>query len=714
MKKSVFLLGFLGAVCFLISIYLFRGGRWPFFPTYQTGAAGQITDAMQKVEAVAITVKESGLVGVTLEALGGLVDAEQLSADFLQLTYLGEERPFFVDDKTLYFYGVANSNKLIAPARYLLQARAGRAMAMAKTELDVVGAEKTIGRFRWHYEQDARFVPFVDEGDPWLGESIWASKEVIIPFEGVRPIAQDGQLVARLWSNNEDKVDPDHHLQLFFNDQLLGEHYWDGITSQIVTMTIGAALWREEGNQLRLFAPGDTGAVGEANDLDWVELHYSAELQATSLPMTFTADQTTISIDKTTQPLWVFDVTDEANPIWIEAKWDEERQMLLFTGQGAEHRYLVTAAQLALKPDLQYLPTWAQPLNAAGRGADYLAIIPEQAPFKEALSPLLSWRRENDGYQVATVSAEQIYHEYGYGQADPAAIRAFIHEALQTWKPAPRFVLLVGDASYDLYDIERGEQRNWLPTPLIFTEFAGWVATDTWLATTESSFAPQVAIGRFPVQTSEQLKTLVEKTVQYEQQSAEAWQRRTLLVADDELEFSLASDAIATLLQENRYINQKLYMLENEQIREAIIGAINQGVGWINYVGHGSLRVWGDERVLQVEDATALQNSDRLAIFTTFTCLNGYFNHPQEITLVEALLWHEGGGIVAAVAPSGRSLTSQQMPLAEGFYRLVASGEVNTLGEALQRAKSAEANNPLLADILHTFNLLGDPALTLK
>jgi hypothetical protein len=66
---------------------------------------------------------------------------------------------------------------------------------------------------------------------------------------------------------------------------------------------------------------------------------------------------------------------------------------------------------------------------------------------------------------------------------------------------------------------------------------------------------------------------------------------------------------------------------------------------------------------------------------------------------------------VAAVAPSGRTTTSQQIPIAGEFYSSLLSEEVRTLGEALQRAKVAASDDSSLQDVIHTFNLLGDPAL---
>lgn len=152
-------------------------------------------------------------------------------------------------------------------------------------------------------------------------------------------------------------------------------------------------------------------------------------------------------------------------------------------------------------------------------------------------------------------------------------------------------------------------------------------------------------------------------------------------------------------------------MTENEDIHDAIISALNQGVGIINYVGHGSVEVWGDEMVLQAQDAAILTNEERLPIFTTFTCLNGYFNHPKTDALAETLLRAANGGVVAAIAPSGRTFTAQQTPIADSFYRYLLSGDTQTIGEALQWAKLDAAHDPYLGEVIYTFNLLGDPAL---
>ena len=106
-----------------------------------------------------------------------------------------------------------------------------------------------------------------------------------------------------------------------------------------------------------------------------------------------------------------------------------------------------------------------------------------------------------------------------------------------------------------------------------------------------------------------------------------------------------------------------------------------------------------------------MRNRGRFPIFTTFTCLNGYFNHPDVNALAESLLIAPNGGAVAAIAPSSRTTTFQQFQVANVFFTQLLSGEVTTIGEALQMAKQANAENENAYDVIYSFSLLGDPAL---
>jgi hypothetical protein len=71
------------------------------------------------------------------------------------------------------------------------------------------------------------------------------------------------------------------------------------------------------------------------------------------------------------------------------------------------------------------------------------------AALAPALEPLVAQRRAA-GLRVRVVELQAIYDDFGDGRPDPAAIQRFLNHTLTAWPaPAPAYVLLVGDGSYD-------------------------------------------------------------------------------------------------------------------------------------------------------------------------------------------------------------------------------------------------------------------------
>jgi hypothetical protein len=69
--------------------------------------------------------------------------------------------------------------------------------------------------------------------------------------------------------------------------------------------------------------------------------------------------------------------------------------------------------------------------------------------FLEAAQPLVE-RRRSQGLVSRAVSFEQIVSEFGHGRPTAEPIREFLEHAYHSWRrPSPRYVVLVGDATYD-------------------------------------------------------------------------------------------------------------------------------------------------------------------------------------------------------------------------------------------------------------------------
>ncbi len=666
-------------------------------------------------QALRLTVAEEGVVALTAQQVRGVgMPFDTFSPEHLRLTLDGKPIPFVTVgeglDAVLYFYATGVVNTLQPPPVYWLTPGKGEQMEVKSGAR--FAPSQSVGYSIKKWEDDLVFLPLARGEDLWMGRLIVPPAQFEIPLDSVSPTGGPAELTVRIWSNNETPANPDHHVELLLNGASIADRYWEGIKEQTIVARIDAGILQPEDNVLTINAPLDTGAAVENLFLDWVTLLYEANLNAGNGAAIFTTDAGTIRVEEVTEDALVFNITQPIKPTMIIGG-EYNRDAITFAGSGQNQRYIVLKPHQAIQPQLSLAPQW-DTIKTPNRGADYVAIVGDAPEFDEALTPLLK-HRASQGLRVASFSITQIYDEFSFGRRDPTAIRDFLVYATQNWQPAPRFLLLVGDASYDAYGNIEGNNSDLTPTYLVDTQYAGFAASDTWFTILdEESLTPAIAIGRFPAQTAEQLEVMAQKTIAYEMESQSEWTGKALLVSDDEENFDAVSDLLAVELLSSGYEAQKVYLSQEPDVEanhNAIIGAINQGVGIINYVGHGSPDVWGDEKVFQIEDAAQLANRDRLPIFTTFTCLNGLFNHPQIDALAETLLWTKDGGVVAAVAPSGRTTTSQQSPIADMFYAVLLSGEAETLGEALQAAKAAEAGNENLKDVIHTFNLLGDPAL---
>ena len=124
------------------------------------------------------------------------------------------------------------------------------------------------------------------------------------------------------------------------------------------------------------------------------------------------------------------------------------------------------------------------------------------ADFMESLAPLKT-HRESQGFSVALIDVEDIYDEFSYGTKTPQAIKDFLTRASTSWQTPPRFVLLVGDASFDPRNYLGLGNQDFLPTKLLDTAYME-TASDDWFVDFNGDGLPDMAVGRLPVQTAEE------------------------------------------------------------------------------------------------------------------------------------------------------------------------------------------------------------------
>lgn len=711
-RRSVLTIQALFTIVFLsAAVFTFFGN-----PASSEPLAVQSLPLGEAPQALRLTVYETGIAAITARQLRSTdLPFDNLTPENISLSRDGQPVPLYIqgegNDATLYFYAQAITNSMEMPAVYWLAP--GRGKTMSQRDRSPTAPGISHGQLWRHWEENSTFHPYATGDDSWFGANVYAPDTLEMILTGIQPTGGPGRLTLRVWSSNQSPANPDHHMLVSLNGTQLADYHWDGISQETLTLPLRAELLRRQGNRLILEVPGDTGAAGESIYLDWIQLEYQGELNLNRGQLTFRSSASNFNVLGAGEGVLAFDISDPVEPVLL-LNTEQQDGVVSFAGSGADGTYVVLNPRDAIRPLMSAVPQRDDILKSEEQGADYIAIVADSGGFLEALEPLLEHRR-GQGMRTIAVSLQQVYDEFGYGRQSPQAIRDFLEYAYKQWRtPHPSFVLLVGDASYDVNDYTASPNQNLLPSQLIRTQFSGYIASDSWFTIFDDSGLPAIATGRFPAQNSRHLRVMVDKVLAYEVATPSPWMSRALMVADDEPRFDTASDRLAKELSQVGYNPQKLYMTQNEDVHDSIISALNHGVGIVSYVGHGGVDAWGDEIVLKSDDAIILRNGSRLPIFTTFTSLNGVFNHPELDSLAEALLRTRGGGIVAAVAPSGRTYSMQQTPLATEFYRQLLSGESATLGEALLRAKQHVTQESQLGGSVHTFNVLGDPALRFR
>ena len=361
------------------------------------------------------------------------------------------------------------------------------------------------------------------------------------------------------------------------------------------------------------------------------------------------------------------------------------RALYAFTGA----RVLAPVAVLADAPS-----QWSVPQDGE-------LLILSHAAFLNALDPFVA-RRRAEGWRVQLVDLADVYDERGFGDKSADAVRDFIQAARTSWRVPPRFVLLVGDATFDPRNFLGLGDFDFAPTRLIDTASME-TASDDWFVDADQDGVPELAIGRWPVRTADQAAAVVAKTLGYAGISEIG--RGGLFVSDQDdttdpsLDFTAASAQAAA--QVSGRMSVELFRRADPGATEAaLVDKLNTGPFLVNYLGHGSVEVW--DGLLDDTAAAGLSNASP-SIYVVMNCLNGFFHDLYTTSLAETLLEAPGGAV--AVWASSTLADFAQQPMFDQEF-LMGIGR-KSLGEAAVAAKGAITD----LDTRRTWLLFGDPTL---
>lgn len=650
-------------------------------------------------------------------------DSLRLFADGMEhaITVTGSSDGRFDATDAVEFYGTGLDTPFSDTRTYWLTvgARGGRRIMShgAPGSSSRAGAQ---GSFPFTLQQKERSIYFaaLRNGDKenWFGAFISEEPTDLVfnVSNVVAGTAAEIEVVMQGVTNATD-LNPDHRVAIAVNGVEVGVVVFDGQDNHAERLTIPAGVLAEGANNVSLVARG-----GEADYslVDVIRLHYAHAYRADADMLRFTADgpgDVTVT-GFASSAIRVLDVTE---PSAIEELRGNVRRdggfsavTIRIPAQG-QRTLLAFTDSTALRPAYVRANAKSQ-WHAASNGADYVALT--HAQFAGSVTPLLE-RRSAKGLSVARVDIEDVYDEFSFGEKTPQALKDFVTNARLAWKKAPRFLLLVGDATLDPRDYAGFGDADYVPSKAIsMVHVALETVSDEWFADSDDDGLPELAVGRFSARTAEQADTMVAKTLAYEDSDGTGWERNILMVAGENDETANFADSTRELLRlvPPAYTVQTVVSGESgaEVARAQIRSAVNLGQLIVNYIGHGSVRIWGRESLLTSDDvATDWHNMGRLPLVVAMNCLNGFFHGIyDEESLAETLLRTGSGGAVATWASSGVTDTTVQARVNRELYRLLLTDPTLTIGQAATLAKRVVSHT----DIRRSWILFGDPALQLK
>jgi len=501
-------------------------------------------------------------------------------------------------------------------------------------------------------------------------------------------------------------TDSTHQIKIMFNYVEVGELSFNGQERQAFEIQVPYDLLLKGDNIVTMTAQG--GSL-DVSLVDYVRLNYWR---------TYTADEDFLQFNTSggewlsiggfsSSEIQVVDITDPMRMINIRGKVMTQDSGYAITVKvpGAGERTLLAFTEDKIKAPAGIEANLASSWHELSQGAEIIII--SHSDFLENVG-FLKQLREQQGWSVVLVDVEDLYDEFNFGSKNPWALKDFLRRAYAYWNPQPRFVLLVGDTSYDPRNYLGFGEFDLVPTKFVDTERLN-TASDDWFVDYDDDGLPEMAVGRLPVESAEEAATVVSKIIAFE--GVANLMNEALLVADinDFIDFEGASADVAGELLAGSMGVTEILRGRSTTARSDLLNLLNQGQLLVNYVGHGSTKIWNGN-LLTSTDAWNLTNSPYLPFLVSMTCLNGFFQDPYSESLAETFLKAERGGAVAVWTSSGLTLPGEQAVMNLELIRLLFNGQGLTIGEAIMRAKRAVTNS----DIRRTWILFGDPTLRLR
>jgi hypothetical protein len=395
----------------------------------------------------------------------------------------------------------------------------------------------------------------------------------------------------------------------------------------------------------------------------------------------------------------------------------------LYLSSSADSFQMLYFSKLALATPAELQPSSPGILRTQGDGCEYLVIVHED--FYHAIMPLVEYRSHQ--YQTKLVLIDDIYNDFSFGKYDPLAIKHFLYYTMQNWSPYPKYVFLVGDATYD-YKNNLGKDKppNFVPMYEYGTYLSG---NPVYIRNTlyEGEYVnfgqgEAMCLGRITVRTRQEVRDYIDKLITYETGDIVGpWTKRVLLSADDEYssygwenpsDHTGACEDNLGYIPDSLYDFAKIYMIsypplgagtaEKGNAREAFIREFNKGALIGLFYGHGNTHQLAHEVLFLSPYMVRINNGRRTPFFYFGSCNVGRFDDSDYECLGEEFVRIPDGAIGTIAATAGTGVGTNKAIGRRLCQYITNPDTILTMGECSVIARSVSWDAQYL--------LIGDPA----
>lgn len=463
---------------------------------------------------------------------------------------------------------------------------------------------------------------------------------------------------------------------------------------------------------------------------DWIRIVGDRSLSFNENPYwVVTEGDQNYRIDDLNATPYLFDLSDPQDPVLL-TDWENKNSQLTFNPRSsssiplwiADNKGIKTPSLLMANPGTLWTEDWR---------VDYI-IVSTDENF-DAANEYKNYRNDNleikgvADPKVKAVNIEDIVQDFGYGLAEPQALRHFLSYAYSSGLARPRYVLLLGDGTYD-YKNNWGygsrpeylliHTKDYLLDPNVLT--GSGAAEDGWFVEfDDKGFFPEMSVSRITARDNNEARNILDKIKRYESSPKEAWSSRVLLLSDDFYQGSLSKpDDITNHVSACEKLEELLYP-EFDPVKvylsdysfvgglkpgahDALMYALDKGALLWFYFGHGKGDQLTHEKVFLTTDVPAVSNGSKLPLAMFCSCGIGRFEDTRWECVAEELVRNSEGAIASIAATKGTGPTNNEK---------LADSLVNTF----RNLKHANLGDVFFAitPIDKMYILFGDPGTSL-